>query len=105
MMVENLHVTVFYTPLRETRKYDLVTRNGSQRDIHSDSKYGTNTFPLSCIEGKNSCTSERYFIFAKRPHVILHGVVMGSIRLKLKVISPFPGTKPEHSAPTANFNK
>lgn len=56
-----LHIAVLGDSPHETRKYDLVTRNGSQPEIHWDTKYATNgTALLSPIEGK---TRERKRIF------------------------------------------
>jgi hypothetical protein len=51
---ETLYVAVSDIPLHETRKYDLVTWNGSQPNIHLNTKYVTNTVPLSRIEEKTT---------------------------------------------------
>jgi hypothetical protein len=79
---------VFRIPLHETRKYDLVTWNGSQSEIHSDSKYVTNsTILLSAIEGKTERAKDISFLL--NDSAVLHGRVMGSMRQELKVTSPF----------------
>jgi hypothetical protein len=51
---ETLYIAVSDILIHETRKYDLVTRNGSQPNIHFDTKYVTNTVPLSRIEEKTT---------------------------------------------------
>lgn len=83
-----LHVAVLRILLHETRKYDLVTWNSSQPEIHSDTKFVTNsTVLLSPIEGK---TPERAkdISFFPNDFAILHGYIMGSINQELKVTLP-----------------
>jgi len=50
--------------LNGKRKHGLETWTGSQRNIHLDTKYVTNTVTLSRIEGKTTEQREDILFFA-----------------------------------------